>query len=464
MFSIKTLGLLFGSKNVLYLPIEIHSREIHSRLYLARTAALNGWCVVIGPRYELSELMQFLPRGSYLGIGFHSSAARIAQKLKNVGHKVFSLDEEGMVRLPPRYYREFRVSKAIFDVSEKVICWSQGHFDEIKEFEADNTKVVTIGSPRLDILAPEARTMFARDAGKIRKEYGKFILINSSFGTANNLNGLEHWRGELKKRGWFDTVDKSRYQEARICFQTRVFHLMRDLAAALAERSLKLVIRPHPSENLSSWKKLEADYPNIISVVREGNVIPWILASEVMIHNGCTTAIEGRLLDKPIISYRPIVDSMVESELANSAGLEFFDQDQLVDFLNEKLNGLAACWPVPPKLSRREVQRSANDDNFSMKFIELINGSTCAGGGVNWSCKYKAATLLVWKRLRLFLSGYKNKTARAYEKQKCHQVTRQEALDIMNHLMTVSDSNSSFDISSLTNRSIVISSEQLKRK
>ena len=156
------------------------------------------------------------------------------------------------------------------------VCWSTGHLNEIKQLATDSEKLTVLGNPRLDILSAEARPMFFEEVEKIKETHGDFILINSSFGTANHLHGIDYWRGELEKRGWFDTADKAHYQNLRIKFQIKIFHAMRDLAIAIAEKKLQLVIRPHPSECLKTWRELEQAYPSIITVVREGNVIPWM--------------------------------------------------------------------------------------------------------------------------------------------------------------------------------------------
>ena len=40
-----------------------------------------------------------------------------------------------------------------------------------------------------------------------------------------------------------------------------------------------------------------------MKVISEGNVIPWLLASKTMVHNGCTTGLEAYALGVPAISY-----------------------------------------------------------------------------------------------------------------------------------------------------------------
>lgn len=440
----------------MYLPIEIYSREIHSRLYLANEAAENGWNVVIGPRFELSALMEFLPAGVYLGIGFHTSASKIATKLKKCGHKIISIDEEGMVRLAPKYYREYRVDKKIFDVSDQVVCWSEGHRKEVEPLAKNLENLIILGSPRLDILAPRPRAMFLDATKKIKDKFGDFILINSSFGTANNLNGIDHWRGELKKRGWFDTEDKTKYQNSRIKFQTAIFKSFQELAVELAKDKQRIVIRPHPSECLKAWKKIETRFPDHVHVEREGNVIPWMLASEAIIHNGCTTAIEGRLLDKPIISYRPFKEPLVESELANSVGLQFEKKEDLIKFLGRKLADTTFFWPAPPELNQYEITQSTADRNFTTSFVKLVDEISQMSSTTRKPKIWQSIASIYLCRFKLYLSGIKNKENRAYEEQKCDKIHGGDSIDILNQLKNQSRNKQLLKVSEFTKRSVLI--------
>ena len=71
----KRISLLNNKYKILYLPIEIYTREFHSKIYLAHEAAQRGWTVLIGPKYDINSMMKYLPKGIYSGIGFHKSAA-----------------------------------------------------------------------------------------------------------------------------------------------------------------------------------------------------------------------------------------------------------------------------------------------------------------------------------------------------------------------------------------------------
>lgn len=73
---------------------------------------------------------------------------------------------------------------------------------------------------------------------------------------------------------------------------------MIDLSIRLAKNGQKVIVRPHPSENIEIWKKYTKNYSKKIKIIRSGNVLSWILAAKLLIHNGCTTAIEALFLKK----------------------------------------------------------------------------------------------------------------------------------------------------------------------
>ena len=110
---LKKRSFLEKYKKILYLPIETHSREFHSKLYLAYKACQKGWVAIIGPEYDVKKLAQYLPSGVYFGIGFHRKSAKVLKKLKKSGHFVLLQDEEGLDRWGPELYKEYRIDTEI---------------------------------------------------------------------------------------------------------------------------------------------------------------------------------------------------------------------------------------------------------------------------------------------------------------------------------------------------------------
>src|SRR5690554_6483476 len=97
-------------KKLLVLPIEVKKREYLAKLYLGMLAANEGFQVVLGSHDSKAILR--LRNGIYF-YKDHAvvSKARLATSKLN-GHKVFALDEEGLIYLSKRVYVSNRVSDA----------------------------------------------------------------------------------------------------------------------------------------------------------------------------------------------------------------------------------------------------------------------------------------------------------------------------------------------------------------
>lgn len=110
---------------------------------------------------------------------------------------------------------------------------------------------------------------------------------------------------------------------------------MSDLAAAVARAypDIKLIIRPHFTETDAQWKRwLPAGLGNI-QIEHSGSAIPWMLASQAVIHNSCTTGTEAFLADVPVIAYRPVRDDRYDAELPNRLSVEVRNETEAISFL-----------------------------------------------------------------------------------------------------------------------------------
>jgi hypothetical protein len=77
----------------------------------------------------------------------------------------------------------------------------------------------------------------------------------------------------------------------------------------------RIVLRPHPAENMQTWAAVAADIPRV-EVARTGAAVTWILASEALIHTYCSTGVEAFALGKPSFSFRPVYVPTLDNYLA----------------------------------------------------------------------------------------------------------------------------------------------------
>lgn len=317
-------------KKIIYIPIEVYTREIDAKLLIAALACDRGWSVVIGPKASMHRLCRHLPAGVFLGIGFHESATKIAREMKSLGHEVLSQDEEGLVRLRSDLYSEYRVSSKICDESTKVLCWGTDHFATMTSLFPNAINIVNSGNARLDLTHGNLPSLFNEEASNINARHGSFVLINGNFGSANHTKGKDFFWEELRRRGWLNTTEKKSFNLGRIEFQSQIFQEMLALTKFLCNSGVKVVVRPHPSENLAPWIELANQCEGKLEVIREGNVLSWMRAADYVVHNGCTTALEGCLSGYKIITYRPLRSPGFESELPNKVGAIAENQEQVL--------------------------------------------------------------------------------------------------------------------------------------
>ncbi|MEO5882399.1 MAG: hypothetical protein ABIQ06_08280, partial [Caldimonas sp.] len=90
-------------------------------------------------------------------------------------------------------------------------------------------------------------------------------------------------------------------------------------------------------------------------VVHEGNVVPWLMAARVLLHNGCTTAVEASVLDTPAVSFMPVSSEIYDYHLPN--GLSH--QAQTPEAVRESLAAIMSgrLGPVDIEVRRRLFDR-----------------------------------------------------------------------------------------------------------
>lgn len=444
---------------ILYLPIEIHSREFHAKLYLSYQASQRGWIVIIGPEYDVNKLARYMPPGVYFGNGFHNKATNISRILKKSGHKIILQDEEGLVRWSPELYKEYRFNPEINNYVDYFLSWGEEDKEIIKSIIKDPKKSKPIGNLRLDLLNSNLQEVFSDEVNEIKNKNGDFVLINGNFGRTNHINGKDYYVKDIKLRGWLDTPYKKEYQFQGIAFQKKIFEKMIDLSIAIAKTGQKVVVRPHPSENLEVWKKKTKNFSKNIKIIRSGNVIPWLVASKFLIHNGCGTAIEGLLLDKTVISYRPLKDPKVETFLPNEVSICMETEQDILNFLKNFKNGNFNVDKKDTKnILDKYIKKNEFDKDASLRILDLIE---------NFNLQKKTDKIKSFKNdIQIEMTLFKSMITRiifkknfSYLKKKCPKLNLEKVNKILDFFSSNKNNHSKLWTSNLTKDSIIILSK-----
>ena len=332
------------NNKLFYIPIETKDRELLGKLLLAATLAGRGWFVILGHQTALRKFApNFLP-----GIYSHISIPEVKYEryivpYSKIGVKSTCICEEGVIYSDGEDYCNRKVGIGALRLTEKFFAVGERQLNDIKNFRnAKDNQVVTVGNPRFDVLREKFRAPYEVMARSIKQRYGKYILINTNFSRCNPHKGYGDRLSDSKKKGMLISEAQEILWHDLLAYKKNTLTNFKQLISRLSNefKDFTIVIRPHPSEDHSIWNDLSGAYGNVI-VYAENSANVWMLGAEVVIHNGCTTGIEGFLLGRPVIAYVPEPDSEFSSNPANSVSFELQSETDVVDAVKKVLNGLS---------------------------------------------------------------------------------------------------------------------------
>jgi surface carbohydrate biosynthesis protein len=332
--------MLQDARPPLLIPIENQVRELDAKLLLALVAAERGFPVILGSRATLHREAASLPRGVYLAKSARALSVRMFRIYRDLGSEIAAWDEESLVRNPNRefWYRR-RLSKEALEMVGVFFAWGEDDADVLRGFpDWPATTIHATGNPRIDMMRPELRGYFDEDVAVLRRRYGDFVLVNTNFGLVNHY--VEKMSGALPLPPGSNRPEDLEVARSLVSHRRELFEHFRKMVAGLAESRPKLtiVVRPHPVENPAVWNQIAALHTNV-HALNEGNVLPWLLASKLLIQNGCTTGVEAFALGVPSIAYQPAVSERCDSDLPNALSARAFDLDQLHAQIDAVLDG-----------------------------------------------------------------------------------------------------------------------------
>ena len=310
-----------ATKPTLLIPVENQVRELDPKLLLACIAARRGFSSVIGSHRDIDFRIASFPRSLYLCKSFTISNLKMFRIIYKLGHEIVTWDEEALVHLPPEIYYSRRLSPFTMKYVSHLFAWGEDNaklWRQYPEFPAGLPIHIT-GNPRNDMLRPEMRAFYENDVQEIRNVHGEFILINTNFNHVNSFSPVQNLFQPGKNRGEESIFGKAakgmnrEYAEGLRDHKTAIFGHFQRLIPALEQAfpNHTIVVRPHPTENQDIYNKISAKCQRV-RVTNEGNVVPWLMATTALIHNGCTTGVEAYVIGVPAISYRATVNDFYD--------------------------------------------------------------------------------------------------------------------------------------------------------
>jgi len=298
-----------ASRPPLYLLIEEGNRELLSRALIAVLAVRRGYRVVLGPQWVLHHDFNRLPRGIVMFKGNNLIQGRNMRRARDAGHTVASIEEEALTLSDATEILRLYSSDSIECCD---LFLAQGAFQEttlVTAYPDIADHIAVTGNPRTDVLRPEFTNEIHRRADDLRDQYGRFILINTNFGSVNPAHGdtLSLYRRCIQT-GLVDPSDPAGLRDFLTWAEWEKDNLHCVVAFAgemlRAQPNCQIIIRPHPAEDPGRWHEW-LDVGGPINVIREGDHLSWTAASEVMVHTSGTTGVEAMLMGQANVSLIP---------------------------------------------------------------------------------------------------------------------------------------------------------------
>ena len=310
------------------MPIEISNRELIWRTLFCMKASLRGIECYLGTKREINYLMDKVGSFIYLDKGFHNGVSQpLYQKVKENQGIIISLDEEGAIDFEDHSTLSARYDYKLFEEASSVFFWGADQLNNVAKNIPDISKAIVTGHPRFEYLKPEYHFLYESKTKRLKKKYGQFILINTNMGFGNNYRGkkfiIDNYGGRFKSIKSIINNDEIKLEG--------YIKLVKSLSMLETQQ---IIIRPHPEEDIKTYEDAFHNYENV-RVIYDGSAIPWILASNIMIHPDCTTGVESLMLGKEPISFLPKgLDESLLTVLPILASYKFNSEKKLIEFIN----------------------------------------------------------------------------------------------------------------------------------
>jgi len=310
------------------IPIEVKVREFQNRIYLAKNILTKtNHDVILGSQKDIQWKLSFF-NCIYLDKGSGTLLVNFLNTIKKNKNKIYQLEEEGPIYSMSNFQKKLRYPKKIFSLIDHFFLWGKKDYDFISKNKNKNTLTIS-GHPKFDLLKKKNIKIFDKDIKKIKKKYGDFIFFSSSF-SEDHLMDIKTYNRYAQsflpgnKKGFSKLLKKSENFNKNYFF---AIEMLKKLAKK--KRNIKIIFRPHPGQDLEKVKNRFAGYENII-VTKKECITPWIIASDLYIHAGCTTAFEAQKLKKKIILFK----KQKSHELKMNIGEQVKDFEKFINLIN----------------------------------------------------------------------------------------------------------------------------------
>lgn len=344
----------------LYMLVEETNRELASRVLIAVAAAARGRTSYIIPQWFAWEHLAALPPGVVLFKGHNRAQAGPMRRARETGHRVAAIEEEilGVTR-PDQILRVFDPG-AVEACEMFLLQGAHARSVLLGRHPDTESRIRVTGNPRTDALLPPLDGPIRQGAEAVRENHGDFILINTNFGSTNPR--MEDTVSDFETCARVGLIDPDtpadRADYLGWCGWERGNMALLAAVIAAARRRPdfpRIIIRPHPSENIERWR---AAYPgdDRVRVIREGEHTAWTAAARLLLHTGCTTGVEASLLCTPALSLQGGETDWHRAHTSNFVNPTAASVSEALDWIAAVLAGGGSVGAPTPDM-RVELER-----------------------------------------------------------------------------------------------------------
>lgn len=452
--------------NTIAIPIETKVREFVGKLWLGLYLVSQGNKVIIGDSVEIRNTLDITEPDVYITKDPNDDNIEFLARLRSAGISVCGLDPEGGVFESTEAISVNK--KEVLDYLDVLLSWGPEPAGEMGSHYEDENKIHVTGNPRFDLLQPELNFIYQNRAASLNQRYEEYILINGNFALANPHSQRVIERNE---EAWgSSTPEKKQTYNYRIFtrFLDAIYHIQAEFP------NVNIIIRPHPSENNTTYEEAFHRYNNIY-IEDTGDVRNWIAGASVTIHHDCTTGIESALMRTPVVSYRPVQAREYEAELPQVVSKQALTIDDLTEYIFQSLN-TNKRYEMTTDQTTSLKQYFYNIDEYAAKKICDVINSLDTNNKKSYtelepdliqnierrvkSSIFSNEITTGYDKAHLLLGNKSPQEQRQYRRQKFSGLEREEILQLIQQMRQLLDINSvSVEEVSMTNHSFSIQSE-----
>ena len=296
------------NKKIIVFPLEIKERELDGAITIVIEAIRNNFKCIIGQKQEIFPIISLLPKSFFFLKSLTIGDENIVKKLRKHQHYICSQDVESLITPNINNWTLRRYSSYSVKNSDLIFFNSKEHLNDFqKNFNKEKKFLKIVGNPL--IYCSRYKSKKIKKNNKIKKN----VLIISSFSYLNTSIGRKNFNDTIKNLtpyNFKNSMEKNNYNylieiiKKNKKYHSTFFNKFYEMCSYIIKnnKNYNFIIKPHPAENISNWKKIEINYPNV-KVDAHSKLDILLQNNEILIHPNSTVAVEAFFYKKKIIMF-----------------------------------------------------------------------------------------------------------------------------------------------------------------